>query len=35
MVNSLNNLGGLHTEEDFYNQNTIFSDTLISDYKEL
>ena len=33
MVKSLNNLGGLHTEEDFYNQNTIFSDTLISDYK--
>ncbi|MDC6448060.1 gamma-glutamyltransferase family protein [Alphaproteobacteria bacterium] len=33
MVNSLNNLGGLHTEEDFYNQNTIFSDTLISTYK--
>ena len=33
MVNSLNNLGGLHTEEDFYNQNTIFSDTLISNYK--
>ena len=34
MVNSLNNLGGLHTEEDFYNQNTIFSDTLISNYKD-
>jgi gamma-glutamyltranspeptidase / glutathione hydrolase len=34
MVNSLNNLGGLHTEEDFYNQNTIFSDTLISDFKD-
>ena len=34
MVMSLNNLGGLHTEEDFYNQNTIFSDTLISDYKD-
>ena len=33
MVKSLNNLGGLHTEEDFYNQNTIFSETLISDYK--
>ena len=33
MVKSLNNLGGLHTEEDFYNQNTIFSDTLNSDYK--
>ena len=33
MVNSLNNLGGLHTEEDFYNQKTIFSNTLISDYK--
>ena len=33
MVKSLNNLGGLHTEEDFYNQNTIFSSTLNSDYK--
>ena len=33
MVASLNNLGGLHSEEDFYNQNTIFSDTLVSDYK--
>jgi len=35
MVNSLNKLGGLHTEEDFYNQKTIFSDTLVSDYKNL
>ncbi|MDA9620933.1 gamma-glutamyltransferase [Pelagibacteraceae bacterium] len=34
MVKSLNNLGGLHTEEDFYNQKTIFSDTLISNYKD-
>lgn len=34
MVKSLNNLGGLHTEEDFYNQNTIFSNTVISDYKD-
>ena len=34
MVKSLNNLGGLHTEEDFYNQNTIFSDTIISNYKD-
>ena len=34
MVKSLNNLGGLHTEEDFYNQNTIFSDTLIENYKD-
>lgn len=34
MVVSLNKLGGLHTEEDFYNQNTIFSDTLISEYKK-
>jgi len=33
MVKSLNNLGGVHTDEDFYNQNTIFSDTLISNYK--
>ncbi len=34
MVKSLNHLGGTHTEEDFYNQKTIFSDTLISKYKE-
>ncbi len=33
MVESLNNLGGVHTEEDFYNQKTIFSNTLTSDYK--
>jgi len=35
MVKSLNNLGGTHTEEDFHNQKTIFSDTLTSDYKNL
>jgi gamma-glutamyltranspeptidase/glutathione hydrolase len=34
MVKSLNHLGGTHTEEDFFNQKTIFSDTLISKYKE-
>jgi gamma-glutamyltranspeptidase/glutathione hydrolase len=34
MVDSLNNLGGTHTEEDFYNQKAIFSDTLISNYKD-
>ncbi len=34
MVKSLNKLGGLHSEEDFYNQDTIFSDTLISNYKD-
>ena len=34
MVESLNKLGGTHTEEDFYNQNTIISDTLIANYKE-
>ncbi len=34
MVYSLNQLGGTHTEEDFYNQKTIFCDTLISKYKE-
>ena len=34
MVKSLNKLGGTHTEEDFYNQYTIVSDTLISNYKE-
>jgi Gamma-glutamyltransferase len=35
MVKSLNNLGGLHTEDDFYNQKTIFSNTIVSDYKHL
>ena len=34
MVKSLNNLGGMHTEEDFYNQKTTSSDTLVSDYKD-
>ena len=34
MVESLQKLGGFHTEEDFYNQNTIFSDTLVSKYKD-
>ncbi len=34
MVKSLNNLGGTHTEEDFYTQNTIFTETLTSNYKE-
>tara|TARA_Y100001970_G_scaffold156857_1_gene191914 strand:- start:3881 stop:5467 length:1587 start_codon:yes stop_codon:yes gene_type:complete len=34
MVKSLNKLGGTHTEEDFYNQNTIISDTIISEYKD-
>ena len=34
MVKSLNRLGGTHTEEDFYNQNTIISNTLISNYKK-
>ena len=34
MVKSLNNLGGVHTEEDFYNQKTLFSDSIISNYKK-
>ncbi len=34
MVRSLKNLGGLHDEEDFFNQKTIISNTLVSDYKE-
>ncbi len=33
MVNSLQKLGGLHTEEDFQNQNTIFSSTISNLYK--
>ena len=28
MVKLLNELGGLHTEEDFYSQETIFSSTI-------
>ncbi len=35
MVKSLKELGGLHTEEDFYNQETIFSSTLSNTYKNL
>ena len=33
MVETLNSLGGLHTEEDFYSQETIFSSTISSTYK--
>ena len=33
MVNTLNKLGGLHTEEDFASQQTIFSSTISNDYK--
>ena len=33
MVQTLNELGGLHTEEDFYLQNTIFSPTISNLYK--
>ena len=35
IVNTLNGIGGLHTMDDFTNQNTIFSDTLSNNYKEL
>ncbi len=34
IVNSLNELGGLHTVEDFNKQSTIVSDTLNSSYKD-
>ena len=35
MVETLNNLGGLHTEDDFNSQKTIFSPTIYNDYKKL
>ena len=35
MVESLNELGGLHTEDDFLSQKTIFSSTLTNYYKNL
>ena len=35
MVQTLNELGGLHTEEDFYSQDTIFSSTISKFYKNL
>ena len=35
MVKTLNDLGGLHTEEDFFNQNTIFSPTITNKYNDL
>ena len=35
MVKSLNELGGLHTEEDFYIQETLFSETISNLYKNL
>ena len=35
MVKTLNELGGLHTEEDFYSQDTIFSSTISKFYKNL
>ncbi len=34
MVKTLNDLGGLHTEEDFYSQKTIFSSTISNTYKD-
>ncbi len=35
MVKTLNKLGGLHTEEDFFNQKTIFSKTITNLYRGL
>ena len=35
MVKTLNKLGGLHTEEDFYNQETLFSKTITNSYRNL
>ena len=35
MVKTLNDLGGVHTEEDFYSQETIFSSTISGIYKNL
>ncbi len=34
MVKTLNSLGGLHTEEDFYSQKTIFTQTISKYYKD-
>ena len=34
MVNTLNELGGLHTEEDFESQKTIFSSTISNNYNK-
>ena len=34
MVKTLNDLGGLHTEEDFHSQETIFSSTISNTYKD-
>ena len=35
MVKTLNSYGGLHTEEDFYKQDTIFSPTISNAYNDL
>ena len=35
IVNTLNELGGLHTMDDFAKQDTIFSDTLQNNYKDI
>ncbi len=35
MLKTLNKLGGLHTEEDFYNQSTLFSPTISNLYRGL
>jgi len=34
IIKTLNELGGLHTEEDFFNQKTIFSNTISNNYKD-
>ena len=34
IVKTLNNIGGLHSEEDFFNQKTLFTDTVSDNYKE-
>ena len=34
MIKSLNELGGLHTEEDFNSQKTLFSSTISNFYKD-
>ncbi len=35
MITTLKSLGGLHTEEDFYSQKTIFSPTISNNYNNL
>ncbi len=35
MIQTLNNLGGLHSEEDFYSQDTFFSKTISNIYNDI